>query len=75
MEQAIRQHLEHGDDQTIATGPDLASALTHQLQEVSHDRHVRVEWLARTAPPRPSTSSSPSPRPSLHARSIAQRTG
>jgi len=51
MEQAIREHLEHGDDKAIATGPDLASALTHQLQEVSHDRHVRVEWLARTAPP------------------------
>jgi len=45
MEQAIRQHLAHGDDKAIATGPDLASALTHQLQEVSHDRHVRVEWL------------------------------
>jgi hypothetical protein len=52
MEQAIREHLEHGDDKAIATGPDLAAALTHQLQEVSQDRHVRVEWLARTAPPR-----------------------
>ena len=39
-------------DKAIATGPELASALTHQLQEVSHDRHVRVEWLAQTAPPR-----------------------
>lgn len=25
--------------------------LTDQLQEVSHDRHVRVEWQARTPPP------------------------
>ncbi len=50
MEQAIRQHLEHGDFKAIATGPDLASALTHQLQEVSHDRHVRVEWLPQTPP-------------------------
>ncbi len=51
MEEALREHLEHGDDKAITMGPDLASALTHQLQEVSHDRHVRVEWLARTAPP------------------------
>ncbi len=51
MEQAIREHLKRGDDKAIATGPDLASALTHQLQEVSHDRHVRVEWLAQTPPP------------------------
>jgi hypothetical protein len=52
MAEAIRQHLEHGDDQALATGPDLAFALTRQLQEVGRDRHVRVEWRARTAPPR-----------------------
>jgi hypothetical protein len=51
MAQAIHQHLEHGDDQAIATGPELAAVLSHQLQEVGHDRHVRVEWRARTAPP------------------------
>jgi hypothetical protein len=50
MEQAIRQHLAHGDDNAITTGPALASALTHQLQEVSHDRHVRVEWLPQIPP-------------------------
>jgi len=49
--QALREHLEHGDDQAIATGPELAFALTHQLQEVSHDLHVGVEWQARTSPP------------------------
>ena len=51
MAQALYDHLEHGDDQAISTGPELAFVLTHQLQEVSHDRHVRVEWQARTAPP------------------------
>jgi hypothetical protein len=51
MAQGLHEHLEHGDDQAIATGPELAFALTQQLQEVSHDRHVRVEWQARTAPP------------------------
>lgn len=50
MEQSIRQHLEHGDDKAITTGPDLASALTRQLQEASHDRHVRVEWQPQPAP-------------------------
>jgi C-terminal processing protease CtpA/Prc len=51
MVQALHEHLEHGDDQAIATGPELAFVLTDQLQEVSHDRHVRVEWQARTPPP------------------------
>ena len=50
MEQSIRGHLEHGDDKTITSGPELAAALTHQLQEVGHDRHVRMEWLAHAPP-------------------------
>lgn len=52
MAQALHEHLEHGDNKAIATGPELAFVLTHQLQEVSRDRHVRVEWQARTPPPR-----------------------
>ncbi|HEY4242582.1 MAG TPA: S41 family peptidase [Kofleriaceae bacterium] len=51
MARALNEHLEHGDDQAITTGPDLAFVLTHQLQEVSHDRHLRVEWQPRTASP------------------------
>lgn len=51
MTQALHDHLVHGDDKALATGPDLAFALTHQMQEVAHDRHVRVEWLPRIAPP------------------------
>jgi hypothetical protein len=51
MAEGVRQHLEHGDDQAIATGPELAFALTHQLQEVSHDHHVRVDWRARNTSP------------------------
>ncbi|MEO8700050.1 MAG: S41 family peptidase [Kofleriaceae bacterium] len=51
MAQALHAHLEHGDDQAIATGPELAFVLTHLLQEVGRDRHLRVEWQARAAPP------------------------
>ncbi len=51
MAHALHEHLEHGDDQEIATGPELAFALTRQLQEVSHDLHLHVEWEARTALP------------------------
>lgn len=50
MEQSLRQHLDRGDDKAIAMGPELASELTRQLQEVSHDRHVRVEWQAQPPP-------------------------
>ena len=51
MAQSLHEHLEHGDDQAIVTGPELAFALTHQLQEASQDLHVRVEWQVRAAPP------------------------
>lgn len=51
MAQALHEHLEHGDDQAVATGPELAFVLTQQLQDVSHDRHVYVDWQARSAPP------------------------
>jgi hypothetical protein len=51
MAQSIRDHLAHGDDQAITNGPDLAVALTHQVQELSHDRHVRVEWQPEAPPP------------------------
>ena len=50
MEQAIRQHLEHGDYKAITTGPELASALTDHLVEVSHDHHLRVEWTMQAPP-------------------------
>ena len=50
MEQAIRHHLEHGDYKAITTGPELASTLTDQLQEVSHDHHLHVRWMPRALP-------------------------
>ncbi|HEY0250689.1 MAG TPA: hypothetical protein VGC41_04150, partial [Kofleriaceae bacterium] len=52
MADALHEHLVHGDDQGINTGPELAFTLTHQLQEVGHDLHLRVEWQARAPSPR-----------------------
>jgi len=49
MEQSIRDHLARGDDKAITSGPELAFALTHQLQEAGQDRHVRVEWFAQNS--------------------------
>src|SRR3569623_1097566 len=54
MSRSIRDHLAHGDDDAITNGPAFADALTHPLDGVSHDRHVRVEWQA-LAPPAGST--------------------
>jgi hypothetical protein len=51
MAQALHEHLEHGDYQAIATGPELAFVMTDHLQNVSHDRHVRVEWEVQTEQP------------------------
>ncbi len=50
MTQAIRKHLQDGDYKAITTGPELAEALTKDLVEVSHDHHLRVDWMPKTPP-------------------------
>ncbi|HMV49293.1 MAG TPA: serine hydrolase, partial [Blastocatellia bacterium] len=42
MEQAIRDRVERKEYDDIADGRTLANRLTQHLQEVSHDKHLRV---------------------------------
>jgi hypothetical protein len=50
MEQSVREHLGHGDYDSIASGPELAARLTDDLRAVSHDGHLRVEYAAKAPP-------------------------
>jgi hypothetical protein len=53
MAAALLVHEEHGDDSRAIDGPDFADLLTGQLQEVSHDKHLRVGYTLVATPARP----------------------
>jgi len=44
---AMRDHLARGDYDAITQAPDLAAALTKDLREVSHDKHLGVDFMPR----------------------------
>ena len=46
MEQALRGHQKRGEYDTVTDGEKFAALLTTHLQEVSHDRHLRVNFSA-----------------------------
>ncbi|HVA88225.1 MAG TPA: S41 family peptidase [Chloroflexota bacterium] len=52
MEEAVRGGVRNGDYDGITTGSALRERLTAHLQEVSHDRHLRVFFSAEPRPPR-----------------------
>lgn len=56
MEEAIRRRLGNGEYDALTTGDALRSTLTAHLQEVSHDKHLRVTFSAEPLPPREAAS-------------------
>jgi hypothetical protein len=53
MEAALRERQQRGDYDRAADGEGLATLLTTDVQAVSHDRHLRVRYNDKPAPPRP----------------------
>jgi hypothetical protein len=51
METALMAHQKAGDYDKITDGDEFAAQLTKDLQAVSHDRHLRVNFLPFKAPP------------------------
>jgi retinol-binding protein 3 len=49
MARAIRARLAKGEYKAIATAPELADKLTADLREISHDKHLRIEYHAEGA--------------------------
>ncbi len=49
--ETLEVHVKQGDYDTISDGTVLAGRLTADLQGVSHDRHLRVEYSADKLPP------------------------
>ena len=55
---AMRVHLARGDYDAITQAPDFAAALTKDLREISHDKHLGVDFMPRPPdmpPPSPDT--------------------
>jgi retinol-binding protein 3 len=52
MADALKAHEAKGDYKAISDGDTFASRLTDDLQAVSHDKHLRVNFNSYKAPPR-----------------------
>jgi hypothetical protein len=44
MEDALRAHQNRGEYDAVTDGDAFATLLTNQLQEISHDKHLRVNY-------------------------------
>ena len=54
MEEAVRARQKKGGYDSITDGDDFARTLTENFQEVSHDKHLRVDFSAARMPEMPS---------------------
>jgi retinol-binding protein 3 len=52
MADALKTHATKGDYDAISDGDAFASRLTKDLQEVSHDKHLNVNFSPFKMPPR-----------------------
>lgn len=51
MENVLLAHQKAGDYEKMTDGDEFAAQLTKDLQAVSHDKHLRVDFLPFKAPP------------------------
>ena len=63
MADALRAHEKSGDDDAATDGAAFAALLTHQMREVSPDRHLTLDYSETPLPGHPSE-----PTPEDHAR-------
>ncbi|WP_161966129.1 S41 family peptidase [Steroidobacter cummioxidans] len=70
MEQMLRRHQKRGDYDGVKDGEKFASLLTTHLQEVSRDKHLRVNFSAARFP---DELSSPSPQHVAENRRLTER--
>lgn len=60
MDAAIRTRLQKHEYDSLSDGRLFAEKLTHDLQDVSHDKHLRVRYSARPTP-EPAGAAEPTP--------------
>jgi peptidase S41-like protein len=50
MAESLRRHQKHGDYNTITEGDEFANLLTTHLRDVSHDKHLAVQFVPTRLP-------------------------
>lgn len=70
MEQALRRHQKRGEYDAVTDGEKFAGLLTTLLQEVSHDKHLRVNFSAARYP---DDLAAPSPQQVAENRRMTER--
>jgi hypothetical protein len=61
MEQSVRDKLRNHGYDSVTSSREFAQTLTTDLQSVSHDKHLRVNFISETLPPE-QPPSDPDPR-------------
>ena len=62
MAEAIRARQQRKEYDAITSGREFAQVLTEHLREVSHDRHLRVDFIQQGPPPPPPPAWGPDAR-------------
>lgn len=65
MSDALRAHQQHADYDTITDGQRFAELLTATLQDLSHDKHLLVEFIPFSLPPLDTSDRRPLDQPQL----------
>jgi hypothetical protein len=73
MEKALRDHQEKKDYDQITSPTAFAETLTSHLQEISHDKHLRVRYSIRPLPPE-SANREPTPEQEAQFRDMMRIT-
>ena len=61
MEDAVRARQKRSEYDSVTDGDAFAKMLTEQFQDVSHDKHLRVDFSPARIPEMPETPSGPPP--------------
>ncbi|HKX26679.1 MAG TPA: S41 family peptidase [Blastocatellia bacterium] len=74
MAEAVQARLKSGAYDAVTSGEEFATTLTNDLQAVSHDKHLRVNFMPRPLPKTdPGAPSAPSPAEVAQRKAQIQR--
>jgi retinol-binding protein 3 len=74
MADAVRANQKHGDYDAITDPDAFANRLTKDLQAVSHDKHLRVNYSPVKLPPEEQKEQKPTPEQEAQFRKMLERT-
>jgi hypothetical protein len=70
VQQALQKRVEGKEYDAVTSAKEFAATLTRHLQEVTHDKHIRVRYTGEPFPKRPEK---PDPQAEERFRSLARR--